>query len=144
MISDVIVATGRERSARVPISSVSQKLRSQHKPACSPSLPAFLRRRFPHITALPIPSILSTVLSSLTMPQNSALFPWPQLNPAQRIGLTCYVGLSMGADSSNLHEETASKLSHVPTWPPSLSLFCCPPTADSRPPISVSSPLTVT
>lgn len=111
MISDVIVDTGRERGSRVPISIQCLAGTVQSPQATMQSLPHCLSKgEIPPHHCPPIPSTLSTMLSSLRMPQNSALFPWPQLNPAQRIGLTCYLDLSMGADSSSLHEGTRGLL----------------------------------
>lgn len=129
MISDVIAATGRERGARVPISILCLAETAQSAQATMKFLLHCLSSgRFPHITALP--------------------FPWPQLNPAQRIGLTCYVGLSTGMESSSLHEGTRgllqanSPMSLLGPHPCLCSVI--PLTADGRPPISVSSPLTMT
>lgn len=105
MISDAIVDAGRERGAESPfpvscraVQSAQATMQSLSRCLSSGEIP-------PHHCP-PVPSILSTMLSSLPMPRNSVLFPWPQLNPAQRISLTCYVGLSMGVDSSSLHEGT--------------------------------------
>lgn len=107
---------GREERRRVPISSVLQNCAvSTSHHAVPPSLPFF--GEIPTHHCPPAPSILSTMLSSLPMPQNSALFPWPQLNPAQRISLTCYVSLSMGVDSSSLHEGTKGCSKQAPPCP---------------------------